>query len=269
MERRIYSDQDIQQVNQAEKELRAKGLDEQGQRIGDLIDDFFQTNRGVPVTVPAIFKLIEAQPGLKWLTPAQLEYNKIAAANPQAAQQLVDWLNTQGNKPGQLVSTGDDRYANLTLLLTELRNRREDVSATTIRNAIDRISNRPGRKLRIVEAPRRTEPISAAAKADDGVGFLHSDMVKNPDGSYRSKTPAEQRRDMESAERAKSKPQVTNLDASEAAWKAMADGLLNDGTHSQQARVRAVYDREIGNGWRRVFEACKAEVNIYKNRGIR
>jgi hypothetical protein len=268
MERRIYSDQDIQQVNQAEKELRAKGLDEQGQRIGDLIDDFFQTNRGVPVTVPAIFKLIEAQPGLKWLTPAQLEYNKIAAANPQAARQLVDWLNTQG-KAGQLANSGDDAYENLTLLLTELNGRREDVSATAIRNGIDRISNRPGRKLRIVEAPRRTEPISAAAKADDGVGFLHSDMVKMPDGSRRSKTPAEQRRDMEAAERAKSQSRSSTLDVSEQAWKNMADQLLQDGTHSQQARVRAVYDREQGNGWRHIFEACKAEVNIYKNRGIR
>jgi hypothetical protein len=268
MERRIYSDQDIQQVNQAEKELSAKGLDEQGQRIGDLIDDFFQTNRGVPVTVPAIFKLIEAQPGLKWLTPAQLEYNKIAAANPQAAQQLVAWLNTQG-KAGQLVNSGDDAYENLTLLLTELNGRREEVSATTISNAIDRISNRPGRKLRIVEAPRRTEPNSRAAKEDDGIGFLHSDMVKNPDGSWRSKNVAEQRRDMEAAAARASQTQTQALDASEQSWKNMTDALLNDGTHSQQARVRAVYDREQGNGWRQIYEACKREVNAYKNRGIR
>jgi hypothetical protein len=195
-------------------------------------------------------------------SPQHAEYTHVANENIQAAQQLSAWLATQG-KPGQLANTGDEAYENLTLLLTELRNRREEVSATTIRNAIDRISHRPGRKLRIMEAPRRTEPVSTAAKNDDGKPFLGSDLVKNPDGSYRSKTPQEQRREAEAAERAKSQPQTRTLDASEQAWKGMADSLLRDGTHSQQTRIRAVYDRELyqGSGWRKIYEACKQETD--------
>jgi hypothetical protein len=93
-------------------------------------------------------------------------------------------------------------------------------------------------------------------------------MVKTPEG-YRSKTVHEQRRDREAAEAAKAQPQTSALDATEATWKRMADDLLQDGTHSQQARVRAVYDAEQGNGWRRVYEACKKEASLYRNRSIR
>ena len=76
---------------------------------------------------------------------------------------------------------------------------------------------------------------------------------------------------MEAAERAKN-PQsqtTTQLSETDQAWKRMADGLLADGTHSQQARVRAVYDAEQGKGWRHVYEMCKKEAALYRNRSIR
>ena len=89
MERRIYSSSDGEHMNKAEEQLRAKGLNEEVQRIVDILDGYFQANRGVPVTVQNVVKIIEAQPNLKWLSPAHLEYNRAAAENPQAAQQLV------------------------------------------------------------------------------------------------------------------------------------------------------------------------------------
>src|SRR6266403_246827 len=89
--RREYTAQEIEQVNQAEKELRARGLDEPYQRLGALTDDYFQMYRSAPVTVSSVTKLIEAQPDLKWLTPAELEYKRVAAENPAAAQELVAW----------------------------------------------------------------------------------------------------------------------------------------------------------------------------------
>jgi len=212
----------------------------------------------------------QLKPHLKFYSsPQYAEFTHVANENIHAAQQLVAWLNTQG-KVGQLVNSGDDAYENLTLLLTEINGRREAVSSKTIRDAEDRIAHRPGRQLHRVPKPRRTEPVSRAAKADDGSPFLGRDLVKQADGSYRSKTPAEQRRDMEAAERAKSLVQTPSLDPSEQAWKSMADGLLHDGTHSQQARVRAVYDQELlqGSSWRKIYEACKREVNLSKNRSF-
>jgi len=212
----------------------------------------------------------QLKPHLKFYSsPQHAAYTHIANENIHAAQQLSGWLATQG----QLASSGDEAYENLVLLLTELRNRREDVSSKTIRDAIDRITNRPGRKLHYIQAPRRTEPVSRAAKEDTDYSIgkpFSADLVKNADGTLRSKTPQEQRRDMEAAEAAKSQVQTTTLDASEQSWKNMADQLLQDGTHSQQARVRAVYDLELGQGsWRHVYEACQREINIYKNRGMR
>jgi hypothetical protein len=262
---REFTESEAQQIYEAEKHLRESGLDvdhEHAESNANLILQHFQQNSKLPVTVASIYAFVEKNKvQFIWRTPAQSEYDKTAAGNPAAAQQLSNWLATQG-KVGQLVNSGDEAYANLTLLLTELRNRREDVSATTIRNAIDRISNRPGRKLRIVEASRRTEPISAAAKNDDGNPFLGRDLVKQSDGSYRTKTPAEQRRDREAAESAKSSQAETRpLDASEQTWKNLADELLRDGTHSQQARIRSVYDREQGNSWRKIYEACKQETD--------
>src|SRR5882762_9597699 len=174
MELRIYSSSDGEQMNVADAQLHARGLDESNERVVDIIDSYFQTYRSAPVKADTIVKLIEATPGLKWLSAAELEYRKIAATNPAAAQELVTWLNTQT----QLVSSGDQAYQNLNELLLELRG--YEISSANINAAIDRIQaprgkfvSREGRRpLHFVQAQRRTEPISRAAVNDDGVPFL-------------------------------------------------------------------------------------------------
>jgi hypothetical protein len=166
MERRNYSSQEIEQVNKAEEILRAKGLDEGNERIVDLLDGYFQANRAVPATVQAIVKLIEAQPGLKWLSAAELEYRRIAAENPAAAQQLADWLAKQG-KPGTLVNTGEQFFVNMSLLLIELRGR--PVDSQRIHEAMGRISFKPGRQLHFLPETRKQDP---RQHQDDGTGFL-------------------------------------------------------------------------------------------------
>src|SRR5713226_4923640 len=141
---REFTQSEAQQIYEAEKGLRESGLDVDHEHANDnanLILQHFQQNPTLPVTVASIYAFVEKNKDkFSWRTPAQREYDKIAAVNPAAAQQLAAWLDTQG----QLTKSGDDAYANLALLLNELRNRREDVSSTTIRNAIDRIQNRPG-----------------------------------------------------------------------------------------------------------------------------
>ena len=271
--RRQYTDADTKQFDEAEKHLAGNRLDVRGPgaaRNIDLIDDFFQNNRGIPVTVQNIYKAVEQRKNeFVWLSPAEAEWYQTSQQNPELANQLAGHLATQG-QIGRLVNDGDQLFENLTLLFKEIHSRRESASPYTIAGAEDRIAHRPGRQLHRVPKPRRTEPVSRAAKADDGSPFLGRDLVKQADGSYRSKTPAEQRRDMEAAERAKSQVQTTPLDASERAWKSMADGLLRDGTHSQQVRVKAVYDQELlqGSSWRKIYEACKREVNLSKNRSF-
>src|SRR6266849_3222100 len=94
--RREYTAQEIEQITAAEAQLRAKGLaEEETQRVVDILDSYFQMYRSTPVTVAAVVKLTEVHPGLKWLTPEELKYRKIAAENPAAAQQLSAWLANQ------------------------------------------------------------------------------------------------------------------------------------------------------------------------------
>jgi len=274
---REYTAQDLEQFNKAEEQLGKNGLDkwtQEGiQRNADLFDEYFRANPGLPVTIANVFKAVEARKqDFKWLPQAQADWYQTTQQNPDLANQLAAHLDTQG-QVGRLVNSGDELFANLTLLFTELHSRRETVSPQTIANAEDRIAHRPGKQLVRVAQPRRTEPQSQAAKdspGTDSTNWLGRDMIKAPDGSYRNKNVHEQRRDREAAEAAKAQTQTSALDASEQGWKRMADDLLQDGTHSQQSRVRAVYDAEQGNGWRRIYEACKKEAGLYRNaRSIR
>ena len=168
--RREYTAQEIEQVNVAEQQLRARGLDEGTQRIVDLLDAYFQSNPSIPVTVATVAKLVEAQQGLKWLSAAELEYRRIAAENPTAAQQLADWLAKQG-KPGTLVNTGDQLFMNMSLLLIELRGR--PVDSQRIHEAIGRISFKPGRQLHFIPESRKQDP---RQHQDDGTAFLGKDV---------------------------------------------------------------------------------------------
>jgi hypothetical protein len=181
-ERREYPAQDIEQVNKAEEQLRAKGLDEGSQRIVDLLDAYFQSNPSIPVTVANVVKLVEAQPGLKWLSPAELEYRRIAAENPAAADKLAAWFATQGGRPGTLVNTGDLYFQNASNLLQELRGR--DVNSATIDEAISRIetptskfSTRKRPPLHFVPQSRPQDP---RQHQSDGTGFLGKEEVNEP-----------------------------------------------------------------------------------------
>src|ERR1700674_4982664 len=242
MTRREYTAPEIEQVNVAEQQLRARGLDEQSERIGIILDGYFQTNRSVPVTAEAVVKLVESQPGLKWLSQANLEYNRVAAENPQAAQQLVDWMAATQGRPGALVNTGDQAYENLTLLLTTLRG--YEVSPPRIRDAENRIANRPGRHLHYVPEPRRTEVKSAVAKADADYSVgkpFTSDLIKNADGSYRSPTFHEQKAAREAVERAKS---AETASASAQALVRDAQRLATEiqgSTHSETDQLRKLF----------------------------
>src|SRR6266436_8446418 len=77
---RQYTEADLQQVNEAQEKLRAKGLtDDQFQQAIDLLREYFEANPGVPITSANVVQFVEAQPGLKWLTPAELEFRNLSA----------------------------------------------------------------------------------------------------------------------------------------------------------------------------------------------
>jgi len=181
-DRREYTGRDVEQVNRAEQELRARGLDESNERVVELVDHYFQTNRGVSVMAEAIVKLVEAQPGFKWLSQAELEYRKIASENPAAAEQIANWFVATQGRPGTLENTGDSYFLNALNLLQELRGR--DINSKTIQEAIGRIEaptskfdTRKRLPLRYLSVSR---PVDPRQHQDDGTGFLGKTPVNEP-----------------------------------------------------------------------------------------
>ncbi len=241
--RREYTAQELEQTTRAEELLRARGLDEPNERVVDILDSYFQTYRSTPVTEASVVKLIEAQPSLKWLTPAELDYKRAAAVNPQAAQELVAWLNTHGGKPGTLVNSGDAAYENLSLLLGTLGG--YEISTVRIQDAENRIANRAGRKLHYVPTPRRTEPVTPHAKADDGTAFVSSGLTLQRDGSL-GKSPADYAReararsDRDAAEANERRTGVSAQSAAIREAKSKAEGLRGN-THSESDQLQKLF----------------------------
>jgi len=238
-ERRQYNAQEIEQMNNAGDQLIANGLDDSptgNQHNVDVIDAYFQENQAIPVTVANVFKCVEAKKqAFKWLSPAQHEYNRVANQEPERANALSAWLQTQG-KVGQLVSQGDEAFENLRLLLLTLRG--YQIDATTISHAMDRVQSKPGPKLHFVQATRRTEPVSPAAKADDGQPFLGRNL-NEPEWARRSRERSE--RDAREAASRQSAASVQSAATREARTKAEE---LRGNTHAESEQLGRVFVTE-------------------------
>ena len=232
--RRQYTDTDGKQFEEAEKQLASIRLDVKAQRNIDLLDEFFQRNRSLPVTVANIYRAVEERKNeFVWFSPAQFEFNKVAAENPAAAQQLVDWLAAQG-KPGQLVNTGDQAYENLRLLLLTLRG--YQIDSTRISHAIDRILHNPGQRLHYVPQPRREGPRSEAAKNDDGEPFLGRNL-NEPAWVRRSRERSEQ----EAAERAKQPGAVAAAQSASVREAQRQAESIQGRTHAETDQLRKLF----------------------------
>jgi hypothetical protein len=233
--RREYTAQEIEQVNVAEQQLRARGLDEGSERVVDVLDGYYQANRAISVTAEAIVKLLEAQPGLKWLGPAELEYRRVAAENPAAAQQLANWFATQK----ALVKEGNQGFENQSSILQELRGRA--VTPETIQSAIALVGapvsrfHAARRPLHFVQAPRRTVPISRHALADDGKPFL-GEHVNEPAWVKRSRERSE--REAKEAANQPSSASVRSRAVKEAQEKAES---LQSSTHAETDQLRKIF----------------------------
>jgi hypothetical protein len=226
--------------------------------------------RITPATLAVAVDMLKDR--LTFLSQAEGQYNRIAAENPAAAQQLSNWFAIQKT----LVREGDQGFENQSNILQELRG--HPVTSETIQKAIASIGatatkfHAARRPLHFVQAPRRTEPISPAALAaqsedpDRKPGQLlsASEMVKNADGSYRSKTPAEQRAEQEAIEASKKPaPRATPPDA----WEQLVTSLLSWGvTHSQRQNMRETYEHALAGGksWRETYTEMSKLKRVYE-----
>ena len=197
----------------------------------------------------AAFPLIKDR--LKFYAPNQGEFVELfGGLSAEERKAFGDWRGERGLK---------DSYRNGVALLSWLKAHGFKVTKQNLQLAVGQKLVYPYLEWDESARPRYENP---RQHKDDGEGFLPK--------SQTNKSRLDHIREMREASEKNNPSQAETpiLDASEQAWKNMADNLLRDGTHSQQARVRAVYDRELGqgSGWRRIWEACQREANLSKSR---
>jgi hypothetical protein len=203
---------------------------------------------------------------LKFESAARAEARRVAKDFPDV-QGLGAWFDTQNI----LANQGDDGFRNITELMLELQGR--PVTQANITAAISSIQNSTQgggtvgkfstrhRKPLIYVQRQQERKKSFHEATDDGTNpFSTSGMVKMADGSYRSKTYAEQKRDRDAAEAAKSTPAKEKGPAN--AWETVCNELLRFGTHSAQANMRELYDRGVQQG--KSFRQIYADMNALK-----
>jgi hypothetical protein len=267
MERRNYTTQDAQEFEKASEQLRENGFDdwsEEGvRRNADLMDEYFQQNRTIPVTVANIYKAVEQnKTRFKWVSLAEAAYGKIANQQPDRANQLAAWLASQG-KAGQLANTGEAAYENLAQLLQALTG--YDINPARICDAENRIANKPGKKLHYVPEPRRTGPRSEAAKADDGVPFLGRNL-NEPEWVRRSRERSERE-----AKEAANQPSSVSVRAAAIREAKRQAQELRGATHSESDQLQKIFVTEGTEiDWPGTYAARLAlQKNFQKSQAVR
>jgi hypothetical protein len=209
---------------------------EAGLQNGETIGTYVAITWGVDFTPATLaVALDKLRDRIVFYSPAQAEYLKVANQDPDRANQLANWLGTQGNS-GQLVNQGDEAFDNLRLLLITLRG--YDINPTTIRHAEDRIGNKPGNKLQYVPQPRREGPRSQAAKNDDGVPFLGRNL-NEPEWVRRSR----ERSEREAREAASRTSSASARAAAVREAKRQAEELRGN-THAESEQIGRVFVTE-------------------------
>jgi len=233
------------------------------QHNADFVMNYFENTWKEVITAETLERALPAlRPHLKFKSAARLEFEKIATAEPERARQIDQWLQVHGGKPGQLANTvkTDQIYENLSLLLGTLGG--YEISTPRIQDAENRIANRPGRKLHYVPTPRRTEPVSRAAKEDDGTPFVTQGLTLQSDGSlgkspadYAREARARSDRDAEAANQQRSGASAQSAAIREA--KNKAEGLRGN-THSEDEQIGRVFVTTPGTSsidWSATYQA--------------
>jgi hypothetical protein len=264
---RQYSKQDAEVFNEAVKALGETGFDfvtDDGKaKNTDLIDNFYQSNRSIPVTLDSLYGFIqEHKSEFVSISPARRDYYKVAAENLDAAVAIENWYQAQNI----LVKDNDDQlFSNLKELLVELRGRA--VNAETIHQAIQRnqtppstrFNTNPHRKpLHFIPPPHRVDPRSHA-HPDRGGEDAHYKTGQFITGA--NKTPADHAREAREYHE-KNNPQPKSAGPVEPvdAWQTICKNMLRDGTHGMQAALLCIYERCVSENkqWRETYTEMEA-----------
>jgi hypothetical protein len=239
---RQYTQQELQHFVEAEHILRTKGLivdDEDGKTLvnhnAERIAAYFDLNPQTSINVQTVLKACEDMHAqMRWKPEEQIAFQNIyATLNPQEKQAFNSWV-----RPQRLIN--NDRN-NAAILVYLKQNQRYEVNHRTLLQAsVDRIAT----QLEWQPTPKTVDP---RRHTDDGSGFLRDE--KNP--RYRNN-----RINHAYREPGTEAPKATTPAS---AWQQLAEGLLRQGTHSQQAAYREIHDRGIAQN--KSFREIYSEMN--------
>ena len=245
-----------QEVTQQEEEVFAKVCSDRGVvmhgaaretnalEIGAFLIEQWQVIINEESMNAAIDKLGEAH-RITFYTPIEARYFRIAAEDTDRAKTLNKWVQSSANR--SLVKTGEENLANQAALLAELRGR--ELSASEIQNAIGRCSARGG--LHFAPAERKVDPRQHKS----------SDEPFLPKATDRSVVGGRKNHAFTEPEAAR--PAATK---STDAWQQLAEGLLYEGTHSQQAAMKEIFEqgRNQRKSYREIYSQMKSLKSQYE-----
>jgi hypothetical protein len=267
---RRYSQQDLAQLEQAEQQLTAAGMDftatESAIKNSNLIGDYFEKNRNVAVTVATVIHFVNVNnKDFVWRTPAQREFDNAAATvGKDKAEQITNWLAKQG-RPGTLANTGDQFFENAALLLTEIGAGRA-VTPETIYQAEGRLNSKPGKTLSYVPMPRRAH--YGRHTADDLPGRKPGQMFA---ASEVNKTRSQYHQETQAYQNSLN-PQARDASVIESEARRAAESLRGN-THGETEMIQRVVVCKPGTSetdWEKTLGARRnLQSIINKNRQVR
>jgi len=267
---RIFSNEDVAVVNQAEKTLGEAGWDvfsAQAQHlVGNLLKEYYNANRAETVSLAGIYKVFEQNKSkIKTISPALRDWYKARILNPVLVDAVTSWIKTCGGKPDTLVNVGEEGLVNILQIVNAHTDHPLD-AASFERTAIQQ-TNRPSSRLKWVPLPK---PVDARQKTED---------IKHERAGFSPLDYRRQARAREEAEIAKAKEKETgatqkNEDFYEFTIRRQ---LMYGGTHAEKDSLQRIHDRleKAGASKWDIFNALEAEIKFLsqrsavRNRGLR
>lgn len=185
-----------------------------------------------PDTLAVAARQLSEAGRLEVLTPAHIQYLRVAKQDPNAAQRVSDWYARQN------ILVKDDQekaLENQAALLSELRGR--EINSTNIQLAMGRVGHRNG--LHYVQASRRVDP----RKHQDSGSFMSRE-----DTNVTMAERARRDRERQEVNRPKTETPVEPPDA----WKTLAENLRG-ATHSETEALKSIN----GPSWRETYTLRK------------
>jgi hypothetical protein len=263
---RIYTQEELEIITQAEHQLNIRGvITEEGNPSSlhnlQLLITPFDKNPSIPVTVDGILSVanqLADKLEYKSKTAKQLALSQLTTAE---WDELQDFLR---RKPLVKLDGSNDGFHNSVLLVEWLRRYNYPINFPTLQKAMDGFaycrSTDPKQLLRWLETTS-TSPRGRWSQ-DDEPGRKPGQFFK-PSEEERSSVYSTSGRKNHAHDSANQQtPATPVLDATEAAWKRMADAALVSGPqhHSARDERREAYDAAMGGSYRRVYEAVSKVV---------